>query len=290
MSRLPIIAVTALLAASVAASARARLEPEALAVGRVRDPAWLPDGRAVRLASMGQRQLLASIYWLKTVQYMGEMSLSGGDWRALLPLAEITTDLDPRFGYAYQVVGSNLAGLAHRYGDADRILQKGMRSVPDRWGLPWTYAVNKFLYERDFGSAAEYARRAAEVGKRPHLALLAANLSLVTDDEGEYAASEAILGDAIAQADTRALREQLEARLVKVRTYAVLSRVERAVAELERRLGRRPFALDEVVAHGLLPQIPADPAGGNIVYDLATGQVRSTVLGPRAPLGAEHRP
>jgi hypothetical protein len=283
----PLLAV-AVLAAAVAAGARARLEPEALEVGRVRDPAWLPDGRAVQIASLGQRQLLATAYWLKTVQYMGEMSLSGGDWRALLPLADLTTDLDPRFGYAYQVVGSNLAGLAGRPAEAERILQKGMRNVPDRWTIPWTHAVNKFLYERDFASAAEYARRAADVGKRPHLALLAANLSLVADADAEYAASEVILADAIEQADSDALREQLRERLVKVRTYAVLSRVERAVAAFEERVGRRPLALAEVVAHGLLPGIPADPAGGAIVYDLAAGQVRSTALGPRAPFRAVH--
>jgi tetratricopeptide (TPR) repeat protein len=284
MSRLPAILAAALLSATVAAAARARLEPEALDVGRVRDPTWLPDGRAVRLVSMGQQQLLGEAYWLRAVQYMGEMGLSGGDWRALFPLADIATDLDPRHGYAYQVAGSNLAGLAHRYGEADRILEKGMRNVPDRWSLPWTYAVNKFLYQRDFATAARYARLAADSGNRPHLALLASNLSLVTDEDSEYAAAEAILKDGIAQAaDQAALRGQLEARLVKVRTYAILSRVERAVAAFERRVGRRPLFLAEVVAAGLLRSVPEDPSGGAIVYDLATGKPRSTILGAREP-------
>jgi hypothetical protein len=284
MSHLPAILAAALLSATVAAAARARLEPEALEVGRVRDPSWLPDGRAVRLVSMGQQQLLAEAYWLKAVQYMGEMGLSGGDWRALFPLADITTDLDPRHGYAYQIVGSNLAGLAHRYGEADRILEKGMRNVPERWSLPWTYAVNKFLYERDFATAARYARRAGEVGHRPHLALLASNLSLVTDVESEYAAAEAILVDAIAQAAGQdALRAQLEERLVKVRTYAVLSRVERAVAAYERATGRRPVFLAELVAAGFLAALPADPAGGTIVFDVAAGKPKSTSLGAREP-------
>lgn len=284
MSRLSLIALAAVPCALVAAGARARLEPEALEVGRVRDPTWLPDGRVVRLASLGQRQLLADAYWLETVQYMGWMTVSGGDWRALYPLADITTDLDPRFGYAYQVAGSNLAGLGHRYAEADRILEKGMRNVPNRWSLPWTRAVNKFLYERDFTAAAHYARRAAEVGNRPHLALLAANLSLVTDDDGEYTAADTILGSAIRMADTDALRVELEQRRVKVRTYAVLSRVERAVAAFERRVGRRPLLLEEVVAEGILRDLPADPAGGVVVYDVATGKVRSTVLGAREPL------
>jgi tetratricopeptide (TPR) repeat protein len=283
MPRLLAISIAAFVAAAVAATARARLEPEALQVGRVRDPAWLPDSRAVKLAAMGQRQLLAEAYWLRTVQYMGEMTLTGGDWRALHPLADLTTDLDPRFAYAYQIAGSNLAGLAHRYDEAERILLKGMRNVPDRWTLPWTHAVNKFLFERDFATAAEYARRAAEVGRRPHLALLAANLSLVTDDTSEYAAAEAVLTTAIAQADTPELRMQLGERLVRVRTFEALSRVERAAEEFGRRYGRRPVLLDELVAQGLLAEIPKDPSGGIIVYDPAKGEVRSTVLGARVP-------
>lgn len=284
------LCAAAALAAVVAGTARLRLEPEALAVGRVRDPAWLPDGRVVRVASLGQRQLLSDLYWLKTVQYMGEMSLSGGDWRALHPLADITTDLDPRHGYAYQVAGSNLGGLAHRYDEADRILLKGMGNIPGRWSLPWTMAVNKFLYQRDFASAAEYARRAAEVGKRPHLALLAANLSLVTDDDAEYAAAEAFLLESIPlAAGDDAVRQQLEERLVKVRTFAVLSRVERAIAAYRTRLGRPPFLLVDLVAQGDLPALPSDPSGGTLLYDAATGKVRSSILGPRAPLGA-HTP
>jgi tetratricopeptide (TPR) repeat protein len=284
MPRVPAILAAVVFAALAAASARVPLEPEALQAGKIREPDWLPDGRAVRLVAMGQHQLLAEAYWLKTVQYMGETALAGGDWRALHPLADITTDLDPRFGYAYQIAGSNLAGLAHRYEEADRILQKGMRNVPDRWSLAWTHAINKFLYERDFAAAAEYARRAAEIGKRPHLALLAANLSLVTDDVSEYAAAEAILADAIAQTDTDELRDQLEQRLVKVRTYEVLSRVEQAVAEFENRFGRRPILVGELVAQGLLARIPPDPSGGAIIYDLGKREVRSTVLGSRVPL------
>jgi tetratricopeptide (TPR) repeat protein len=288
MSRLLTIVAIATVCALAAGASRANLEPEALAVGQVRDPTWLPDGQALRVASMGQRQLLASAYWLKTVQYMGDVGLGGGDWRALYPLADITTDLDPRFGYVYQVAGSNLAGLAHRYDEADRILLKGMQNVPDRWSLPWTHAVNKFLYQRDFATAAEYARRAAEIGKRPHLALLAANLSLVADDDSEYAAAEAVLDVAIAQAAVPELRAELEQRRVKVRTFQALSRVERALAELQRRTGRRPMLLLDLLAAGVLPEIPLDPSGGTLAYDPLTGKVRSTVLGERAPLQVTH--
>jgi tetratricopeptide (TPR) repeat protein len=281
-------AAAVLVLGALVVASRGLLEPVASRPPRYRDPAWLPSGRVLRAAALGQRLLLADLYWLRTVQYVGEtVMLRTGRWEALYPLAEIVTDLDPRFGYAYQVAGSNLAGLAHRYREADAVLQKGMRNVPDRWSLPFILAVNKFLYEDKFDEAAVYARRAAEVGRRPHLALLAANLSLLADREDEYRAAASFLEESIGQADTPEIRLQLRQRLAKVRTYEVLSRVEKAVAAFRMRFIRAPFVLEELVFHGFLPAIPADPAGGVLQYDPVSATVRSSALGVRSPFRSD---
>ena len=281
------IAILLLLLVAGAFSARWALEREAMRVGEVRDPTWLPRGNLLRLVSMGQRLALADLYWLKAVQYTGATVMAGGkSWEALYPLGELVTDLDPRFGYAYQVVASNLSGLAGKVAESNRLLEKGMRNVPDRYSLPFLYAFNKFYYENDYAEAARWARRAAEVGHKPHLALLAANLSLVVDSDGEYQVAEAFLEDAIRQAspeDSPELRRELEQRLARVRTFQVLSRVEKAVAAFERRSGRRPASLLDLVTAGLLPGLPRDPSGGEIRYDFATGTVRSSALGERRP-------
>lgn len=284
MRRLAAPPLLALLAA-VAILARRSLEPEATALGRIRDPAWVPSGRIVRLASFGQRLLLADVYWLRTVAYMGEWALQPKrGMGALLPLAELVTDLDPRFGYAYQVAGSNLSGLGHLVPESNRILEKGMRNLPDRWSLPFLYAFNKFFYEDDFATAARFARRAADVGKRPHLALLAANLSLVANRDDEYRSALEILEVSLQQAEMPELRTQFQDRIVKVKTYQALSLVERAVAAFRERNVRAPFALEELVGAGFLREIPPDPSGGSILLDPATGEVRSSVVGLRKPL------
>jgi tetratricopeptide (TPR) repeat protein len=271
-------------AVGVTGVSRTSLEPEAAARGAVRDPAWLPSGRVLRTVSFGQRLLLADFYWLHSVSYMGETLLTKKDrWEALLPLVEIVTDLDPRYGYAYQVTGSNLAGLAHRYAEADRILEKGMRALPERWTLPFVQATNKFLFEQDYAEAARLARRAAAVGKKPHLALLAANLSALANSDDEYEAAAAFLNQMLDQNDLPEMREELETRLTRIRTFQALSALERAISTHKARTGRLPARLGELVP-GELPALPADPSGGRFEYDLATGTVRSSVLGPRAPL------
>jgi hypothetical protein len=284
MRPLPIAAALAL-AALVTAGARVQLEPEAQRIGRLRDPSWLPSGKAVRAVSFGQRLALADLYWLRTVMYIGEGMLAPQrGWDGLYPLGDIVTDLDPRFGYAYQVVGSNLTGIANRVEESDRLLQKGMRNVPDRWMLPFLYAFNKFFYEDDYATAAQYARRAAEVGNRPHLALLAANLSLNANTEEEYRSAIAFLEISRQQASSPEELAQLDQRLVKVLTYRELSRCEQAIATYRARTGHLPLTLLELVLGGLLPALPSDPSGGEIAYNPATGEVRSTALGPRQPL------
>jgi tetratricopeptide (TPR) repeat protein len=278
------LAVLALVLLALTTAARLGLEPEASARRAVRDPAWLPSGAVLRTVSCGQRLLLADVYWLQAVQYIGETVLAKVQrWDALLPLAEIVTDLDPRFGYAYQVAGSNLAGLGHRYAEADRILKKGMRNVPDRWSLPFTYATNKFLFEQRYAEAAEYARRAAEIGKRPALALLAANLSAIADTDDEYRAAAAFLEEMLAQTDTPELQEELRQRRTRILTFQALSTLKHAIAAHRARAGRLPARLADLVPSEL-PALPKDPSGGRFVYDPATGAVRSSILGPRAPL------
>jgi tetratricopeptide (TPR) repeat protein len=279
---LPLVAALSIGAAS-AALGRVPLEPEAAALGTVRNPAWLPRGGQLRVVGLGQRLLLADLYWLKLVQYVGENFFGRGQrWEALYPLADLVTDLDPRHGYAYQIAGSNLAGLAGRHREAELILKKGIRALPERWSLYFTLAVNKFLYEGDYATAAEYARRAAEVGHRPNLAMLAANLSLVADQDEEYQAAEQILTESLRQVDTDEMRAELEARLVKVRTYAVLSRLERALARTA--AGHRPRSLEELSQAAGFAGVPRDPSGGLIQYDPDAGTIRSSRLGLRQPL------
>jgi tetratricopeptide (TPR) repeat protein len=276
----------AILAVSGAATAAARvaLEPEANQRAAIRDPAFLPSGKVLRATAFGQRLLLADLYWLRTVQYMGETLQAKADrWSSLYPLAEIVTDLDPRHGYVYQVAGSNLAGLAGRHAEADRILQKGMRNVPERWTLPWVLATNKFLYEQQYAEAAEYARRASVVGRRPDLALLAANLSALADTEAEYQAALGFLDQALKDAANDDLREQLETRRVKVATYMVLSRLEKALAAFQQDEGHPAHHLADLVPR-YLPVLPDDPSGGTFLLSPATGEVSSSVIGPRAPL------
>jgi hypothetical protein len=158
-----------------------------------------------------------------------------------------------------------------------------MRNLPERWALPFVMATNKFLFEQKYAEAAEYARRAAEVGKRPHLALLAANLSALANTDDEYRAAVVFLDQMLAETNTPELKEELRQRRTRVQTFQELAALERAIGTHRARTGRLPARLADLVPVEL-QAVPADPSGGRFLYDPATGAVKSSVLGPRAPL------
>lgn len=275
------VAIILLLAAGVATT-RFALEPVASARRPLRELAFLPDGRALRLVSLGQRHTLADYYWLMLIQYVGEATDSRApNWDAVFPVANLVTDLDPRYGYAYQEAGGILSGLAKRTDLSDRLLEKGIAAVPDRWQLHWNLAYNKFFYENDRRAAAVHFRRAAEVGKRPHLSQLAAGLAMDASEDADYEFAIRTLEVGLSQADSKPLREFMERRLLRAYTDRALATVDRAVQAFRTRHGRVPSSPEELVTAGLLPGVPADPAGGRIVLDPQTGTPRSTVLGER---------
>jgi tetratricopeptide (TPR) repeat protein len=279
-------AVVVVALAGAAAGTRAALQPVANAAGAtLRDPSFLPDGRALRAASLGQRHVLADYYWLSLVQNVGvSTDRRNATWNAVFPYADLVTDLDPRYGYAYQEAGGLLSGVAHKVDLSDRILLKGLAAVPDRWQISWNLGFNKYFYERDLRAAAAYFDRAAEVGKRPHLRYQSAALAMSASGEEDYDFAIHALDVALREADSDVLRRALEERLVQARTYKALAEVERAADAHRARTGSAPASIQELVSAGLLPAVPADPAGGRIVLDPATGKARSTVLGGRTPI------
>jgi len=268
-----------------AAGARLALEPVASARKPLRELAFLPSGRALRAVALGQRVTLADYYWLSLIQYVGASADSRTPrWDAVLPVAELVTDLDPRFGYAYQEAGSVLSGLAKRVDLSNQILLKGVAAVPDRWQLHWNLGFNKYFYQGDLKGAAADFEQAAKVGKRPHLYYQAAALAMDASGQDDYDFAIHVLEVALQETDAAPLRQAIGERLVRAHTDRTLAQVERAVAAWRAEHGGPPPTLQALVAAGLLPGLPADPAGGRIEYDPQTGSPRSSVLGPRQPI------
>src|SRR5262249_24757411 len=100
---------------------------EARRVERVSDGSVgvLPNGKALRVLSLGFERAVADLFWIRTVYYVGDPDDSKANWPAAEALANLVTDIDPHFDTAYVIMASVLGQLRHDPDGAIRLLEKG---------------------------------------------------------------------------------------------------------------------------------------------------------------------
>lgn len=128
----------------------------------------LPPAVAMRALSLGYNELLADLYWLAFVQYVGDVSRrqldQSSESEAFLNLI---TGLDPTFVKAYYfasfIVGGDLR-LPHR---ASIIIDRGIEANESNWYLPFIGGINQYLNAGDEVKAASFYRLAASYPNAP---------------------------------------------------------------------------------------------------------------------------
>jgi hypothetical protein len=284
-------ATLALLAAAAAALAGASALNLAIAsrlLSRPYDVAMVPSGAAARVAALGHRTLLSDLYWLATVQYVGDPKADQRGWQKLFPLVDLVTDLDPRHGYAYQTAGIVLSATG-RVDESDRILVKGMEKGPPRWTFPYYLSFNHWFYRGDYAKGAEWARVAARMpGASPNVSQLAVSLSAKSGTpEDAIAMLTEMLATVKDEVSAGRLQEQMKLAVLERDAQAL----ERAVEAFRAAQGREPLDLEELVWTGFVRQLPRDPFGGRYRWYPDERKVRSTANpfrftirdGPQAP-------
>jgi tetratricopeptide (TPR) repeat protein len=237
------------------------------------DVRYVPTASAARWASLGHPTLAANVYWLRAVQYMGDARANARGWEKLLPLLDLVTDLDPRHGYAYQV-GGNILAVRGRVDESNRLLEKGVVNVPDRYILSFHRAVNAFMYEGDYALAGQWFERAARTPGAPLHMREAVMAMYVKGNEAEAAIR--FLTHMIATSEDSESRQALEAQLRQAYLEQAARPLDEAAAAYLERHGRVPTSVPELVRSGFLTDVPADPFGGSWRFD-DEGRARSTL-------------
>lgn len=269
----PTLRLLAVALAALAGASALGLSLASGALSRPYDVVHVPRGAVARAMALGHRTFLSDLYWLSTVQYVGEPRAEQRGWDKLYPLVDLVTDLDPRHGYAYQTAGIVLSA-AGRLDESDRILVKGIEEGPPYWSFPYYLAFNAWFYRGDYAEGARWAEIAARTpGASANISHLALSLRSKTGTPE----------DAIQM--LRDLRETVKdeitaSRLDEQMKLALLERdaqmLERAAESFRSQHGRDPFALEELVAAGLVRAIPSDPFGGEYRWFAEERKVRST--------------
>jgi tetratricopeptide (TPR) repeat protein len=233
----------------------------------------VPTAGAMRWLSLGHALLASNLYWLKTVQYIGEARADVRGWEKLSPLVNLVTDLDPGHGYAYQVAGVVLAASG-RVEESNAILEKGTRNVPDRYILPYLRAFNAFYHQGDWALAGRWAEIAAKAPGAPDH--VKRNVLAYYVKGGRAEAAVAFLETVLTETKDPESRKAVEESLRQAYFEREAGRLDEAIAEYRRRHGTAPASIQALRAAGLVGQVPRDPWGGDFVIG-ADGRVRSSV-------------
>ena len=155
------IAVLVLVLALVLVSARS--VEELSAEKRRLETLYLPSGEFLDQASLGYRNLVADILWMKTVQYYGGYRLGHNDLALFTHLIDVITDLDPQFVFAYLFGGLVIAEDLGYFEEGMAFIKKGIENNPTDWWLVFELGFLNYVYARDFDMAAHYFRLASRL-------------------------------------------------------------------------------------------------------------------------------
>ena len=258
---------------------------------------WVRPGTFASKLSLGYRNLVADIYWMRAVVYYGGKRLAGGDnpnFDLLYPLLDMVTTLDPHFRVAYRFGAIFLAeGFPNGPGRPDLAMQLLQRGI-DRDSAQWAYYHDigfiHYWWLNDLPNAARWFERAAE---RPGAPEWLRPLAAVTLAEGGSRDSSRRLWTELQNSDVAYIRTNAAHRLQQLDAMDAIDRLTAAVRQFQARTGRQPQNWQELATAERLPaQAFLDPTGVPFEVNRATGRIelaRESALWP-LPIEPTARP
>jgi hypothetical protein len=193
------------------------------------------------------------------------------EYRWMYNILSASTDLDPYFFDPYYFGNANLTWEGNLIKETNTLLDKGSRYRDWDWMLPFYIGFNNFYFLQDNEKAAFYLMEAA---KRPTysgtlLPTLAARLAY----QGKRTENAIIfLQEILSKTEDKNIRWIYERRLNALKAILFL---EKAVAAYQDKFKAQPNKLDELIAKGILSELPQDPYGGKFYLD-KDGSIKTT--------------
>lgn len=230
------------------------------------DVGALPDGKVLRVASLGFERSVADLFWIRTVYYVGDNVASHAGWPAAERLANLVTDVDPGFDSVYVLMASVLNGLRKDPDAAIRLLEKGA-AVSDYWRIHFLLGFQYFMEKQDYVRGAQCLERAIELGGPTYLQFLVSRLYASAGDPNT---AIGFIQLRLQNEEAPAVREQLEKRLEDLWINRDLGVIDAAIAAYREKKRAEPASVAALVDAGLLASRPRDPKGGE--YRIANGK------------------
>ena len=135
---------------------------------------WFQSGPLLKRLSLGFNNLLADVYWIRSVVYYGSQRQSEERTRnfdLLDPLLTFVTTLDPQFKVAYRF-GAIFLTEAYPSGPGrpDRgiaLLERGLSASPNAWEYMHDIGFVYYWWLRDYQAAAHWFDKGGRVPGAP---------------------------------------------------------------------------------------------------------------------------
>jgi len=234
---------------------------------------YFPSGKFLRQAAIEFQEAAADFVWLRAIQYYGYHLMTDQRYEWLGHVFGILTTLDPRFIGAYHFGAYTLAWDAKRPQEAVQMLIEGMKRNPTDWRLPFDAGFISYMLLEDYEQAGTFFLMASKLPSVPQIAARWAVWSI--GKAGDFETARQMWLDIYNGTDNRKLKELALRQLAKLTFDRRMAELQKQVDRFRQDKGRLPTSLDELVAEGLIKEIPREPFGGRFYLD-KDGSVRST--------------
>jgi hypothetical protein len=247
------------------------------------DQLMLRSSKLVKGLSLEYAPLVADIYWTRVVQYFGNKQAANQvDLRLLWPLLDVTSVLDPQLMPVYHFGSTFLSdaspGGAGRPDLAVELLERGLRANPDEWRLYYDLGFVYYFDRKDYAkaSAALY-----EGSKNPKAFIWMKAMAAKIATEGNSTETSNFLWQDVYNTTKDPLVKQNALRhLQLLRAEDDRKQIDTVADEYQKRFGRRPVRMSELVQSGLLRGAPVDALG----YPYILSEAGKAELNLKTPL------
>jgi tetratricopeptide (TPR) repeat protein len=239
---------------------------------------YVPEAKVLKFITADQRYLVADFMVLKVLFYFGSLiekaegknlAAFNPDYPGMFRMLQTALRLEPYNADAYYFAQAAFTWEVGRYKEVNNMLDYGMKYRTWDYQLPFFAGFNAAYFMKDYKKAAEYMKKAAELAHEQQYATLAARYF--------YEAGETEFGILFLKTMKSSANDANEKKLYEFRLKALLAvkSIEDAVKLYQRKLGRSPVTIAELLSTGFLASVPQDPYGGKFYLDKEC-KVRST--------------
>ncbi|MFC1656743.1 hypothetical protein ACFL14_02180 [Patescibacteria group bacterium] len=223
--------------------------------------------KATQRISVGMDNVLADMYWLQAIQYLGVGASQGGH-PALATMLENTTTLDPDFEYPYIFSSLILPGEGHLE-KAQEIADQGIEKVPDSWQIPYYAGLSIYQIQlNDYTKASELVKLASTKKDAPENLPYIANILLSrTNEKVKAYYSWKVIAES---AENKYSRERAQ---TFIEHYEIIFYLEKLNKTYREQYGAFPNTLQDLVKVGYIKEIPSDSLERGFIYKKETGEV-----------------